>query len=82
MHRSPQVQVLRNVLEYLSIQKLPQKWSHQSVYLSNSQQQGRSSSIGAKILSFMLRQLKDDFKEENTEKESVQYRKPISYSPE
>ena len=24
----------------------------------------------------------DDFKEENTEKESVQYRKPISYSHE
>ena len=36
--------------------------------------QGRSSSIGAKILSFMFRQLTEDFKEENTEKESIQYR--------
>ena len=35
--------------------------------------QGRSSSIGAKILSFVFRQLTDDIKEENTEKESVQY---------
>ena len=34
--------------------------------------QGRSSSIGAKILSFVLRLLTDDFKEENAEKESVQ----------
>ena len=32
----------------------------------------------AKILSFMLRQLMDDFKVENTETESVQYRIPIS----
>ena len=45
-------------------------------------EQGRSSSIGAKNLSFVLRQLTNDFKEENAEKESVQYRKPISYSPE
>ena len=44
--------------------------------------QGRSSTIGAKILSIVLRQLTDDFKDENTSKESVQYRKPISYSLE
>ena len=44
--------------------------------------QGRSSSIGAKILSFVFRQLTEDFKEENTEKESIQYGIPISYSPE
>ena len=37
-------------------------------------QQGRSSSIGAKILSFVFRQLTEDFKEENTKKESIQYR--------
>ena len=35
---------------------------------------GQSSSIGEKILSFVFRQITDDFKEENTEKESVQYR--------
>ena len=49
---------------------------------NTNNQQGRSSSIGAKILSFVFRQLTEDFKEENTEKESVQYRIPISYSPE
>ena len=43
---------------------------------------GRSSSSGAKSLSFLFRQLTEDFKEENTEKESVKYRIPISYSPE
>ena len=37
-----------------------------------------SSSIGVKILSFVLRQLTYDFKEENTEKESVKHRNPIS----
>ena len=36
---------------------------------------------GVKILSFMLR-LTDDFKEGNTEEESVQYQKLISYSTE
>ena len=44
--------------------------------------QGRSSSIGAKILSFVSGQLTEDFNEENTEKESIQYGIPISYSPE
>ena len=44
--------------------------------------QGRSSSIGAKISYFVFRHLTDDFKEENNEKESVQYRIPIPYSPE
>ena len=46
----------------------------------DSLKQGRSSSIGAKILSLVSMQLTDDFKEENTEKEFVQYRKLISYS--
>ena len=45
--------------------------------VSTQAKQGRSSSIGAKILSFVSRKIMDDFKEE---KESVQYRKPISYS--
>ena len=35
--------------------------------------QGRSSSIGEKISSFVFRQWTEDFKEENTEKESIQY---------
>ena len=39
----------------------------------HKEKQGRSSSIGAKNLSFVLRQLTEDFKEENIEKESVQY---------
>ena len=37
---------------------------------------------GANILSFVFRQLTDDLKKENSEKESVQFRIPISYSPE
>ena len=45
-------------------------------------EQGLASSKGAKILSFVLRLLTGDFKEENTEKESAKYRKPMSYSPE
>ena len=48
----------------------------------NKVNKGLSSFIGAKKLSFVLRQSTNDFKEENTEKESVQYRKPISCSPE
>ena len=53
------------------------------LFLGNKRQgqlpnkQWRSSSIGAKISSFVFRQLTEDFKEENTEKESVQYRIPI-----
>jgi hypothetical protein len=39
--------------------------------------QGRASSIGAKILSFEFRELTEDCKEENTEKESIQYGIPI-----
>ena len=46
-------------------------------YESARYKQGRSSSIGAKIISFMLRQFIDDFKEGNTEEESVQYQKTI-----
>ena len=41
--------------------------------------QGRASSIGAKILSFEFRELTEDFKEENTEKESIQYGIPIIF---
>ena len=37
VYRSLKVRVPHNILKYLSIQKLPQKWSHQSIYLSNSQ---------------------------------------------
>ena len=37
VYRSLQVRMPRNILKYLSIQKLPRKWSHQSIYLSNSQ---------------------------------------------
>ena len=44
--------------------------------------QGRLSSMGANFLSLVFRQLTEDFKEENTEKESYQYGIPISYSPE
>ena len=37
VYRSLQVRVPHNILKYLSIQKLPQKRSHQSIYLANSQ---------------------------------------------
>ena len=37
VYRSLHVRVPHNILKYLSIQKLPQKPSHQSIYLSNSQ---------------------------------------------
>ena len=36
VHRSLLVWVPHNILNYLSIQKLPQMRSHQSIYLSNS----------------------------------------------
>ena len=48
--------------------------------LAQFKKQGRLSSVGAKILFFVLRQLTDDFKEEKLKKETVLY--PISYSPE
>ena len=38
VYRSLQVRVPHNILKYLTIQKLPQKRSRQSIYLSNSQQ--------------------------------------------
>ena len=37
VYRSLQVRVLHKILKYLSIQKLPQKRSHHSIYLLNSQ---------------------------------------------
>ena len=37
VYRSLQVRVPHNILKYLSIHKLPQKRSHQSIYPSNSQ---------------------------------------------
>ena len=36
--------------------------------------------MGVKILSFVFRQLTEDFKEEKTDKESVQYQIQILYS--
>ena len=41
VHRSLQVRMSHNILTYLSIQKLPQKRRHQSIYQSNSQKTGR-----------------------------------------
>ena len=37
VYRGLQVRVPRNILNDLAIQMLPQKRSHQSIYLSNSQ---------------------------------------------
>ena len=53
VYRSLQLRVPHTILKYLSIQKLPQKRSHQSIYLANSQKKIYYVLISLQILIYV-----------------------------
>ena len=67
VYRSLQVQVPRIILKYLSILKLPQKRSHQSIYISNSHKKIFIFCINHNICNCILENIFESFYKYNFE---------------